>query len=430
MKRSRQPPVVRPGGGRARRLATYGGTPWARRLSRCCLLWGLATGCGSGPADDAALGDPLSVDTVRIATFNIQELDAAKLSQVDADGRGSDPQLSAAAAIVRRVRPDVLVLNEVDHGYGAGASLDGPVAQFLELYLRRGEDGVAYPHRFVAPNNTGILSGLDLNGDGATGTEADLGTRTYGDDSFGYGEYPGQYSMAVLSRFPFEEGARTFQSLLWKDLPGHHVPPGHFGDEALAAFRLSSKSHWDVPVRLGGTRIHIFVSHPTPPVFDGPEDRNGRRNFDEIKFWVEYLDNGSSLYDDDGVSGGYASSDPFVIAGDLNAMPQQSESVYDGVPAIAQLLDHPRVRETSEYTTSRGAMDGRAPAPPAHLELATAQFGGGSRVDYVLPSVDLELVGGGVYWPTADEDPEGRLLAETASDHRMLWIDILVRGPG
>ena len=28
---------------------------------------------------------------------------------------------------------------------------------------------------------------------------------------------------------------------------------------------------------------------PTPPAFDGEEDRNGRRNHDEIRFWVDYV---------------------------------------------------------------------------------------------------------------------------------------------
>ena len=35
-------------------------------------------------------------------------------------------------------------------------------------------------------------------------------------------------------------------------------------------FRLSSKSHWDVPLSIGGRTVHFLVSHPTPPVFDDP----------------------------------------------------------------------------------------------------------------------------------------------------------------
>ena len=62
-----------------------------------------------------------------------------------------------------------------------------------------------------------------------------------------------------------------------------------YSPDELAVLPLSSKSHWDVPVRIGSTTLHLLASHPTPPAFDGPEDRNGRRNHDEIRFWSDYL---------------------------------------------------------------------------------------------------------------------------------------------
>ncbi len=72
-------------------------------------------------------------------------------------------------------------------------------------------------------------------------------------------------------------------------------------------FRLSSKSHWDVPVKVGNKTIHILASHPTPPSFDGAEDRNGKRNHDEIRFWKDYISDSSNqyIYDDKGVKGGF-----------------------------------------------------------------------------------------------------------------------------
>ena len=49
----------------------------------------------------------------------------------------------------------------------------------------------------------------------------------------------------------------------------------------------------------------LLVAHPTPPVFDGPEDRNGRRNFDEIPLLGDYVTGRSGyIYDDDGGRGG------------------------------------------------------------------------------------------------------------------------------
>lgn len=365
-------------------------------------------------------------ESIRIATFNVEELSTEKLLETDENGVGKNPQARAAATIIQRVRPDILVLNEIDHDYEIqDVGLDMNARRFVSAYLTTGDNPIDYQHFFAAPNNTGILAGIDLDGDGVAATREQRGDRQYGDDSFGFGTYPGQYSMAVLSRYPIDaRKARTFRGLLWKDLPGNHIPPDHFSPEALELFRLSSKSHWDVPVEVGERVVHLFVSHPTPPVFDGEEDKNGRRNFDEIKFWVEYIDAGSTLYDDQGGRGGFRQDAPFVILGDLNAYPGSPEGVYDGKPAIAQVLEHPRIQDTGELTTSRGALMGREPGPPGFPERATASWAAGVRVDYVLPSTGLTILDGGVFWPTEEEDPEGLALAERASDHRLVWIDV------
>jgi hypothetical protein len=57
--------------------------------------------------------------------------------------------------------------------------------------------------------------------------------------------------------------------------PTRDPRPATRDPEELEVFRLSSKSHWDVPIVIGRKTVHFLVSHPTPPVFDGPEDRNG-----------------------------------------------------------------------------------------------------------------------------------------------------------
>jgi hypothetical protein len=386
-------------------------------------------------------------DSARIATFNLEDLSAARLDDVGPDGAGRDPAARAAAAIVQRVRPDVLVLNEIDYDHDAVDPLTG-VRRFADRYLARGAGPIDYPHAFAAVSNTGISSGFDLDrgGHAVRGPE-ERGTREYGNDAFGYGTYPGQYAMALLSKLPIDRDAvRTFQHFLWRDLPGNHLPEDYYGPEASAALRLSSKSHWDVPLLLDGRRLHLWVSHPTPPAFDGPEDRNGRRNFDEIGFWRLYLEGSDALYDDQGGRGGYASDEPFVIAGDLNSDPTDPPS-YEGVTAIDQLLDHPRIQDAAGQLTSRGATEHRRAAIAAaraageeetaadlerraHPERATADWLGGRRVDYLLPSAGLAVVGGGVFWPALEEDAEGYALAEAASDHRLVWLDVRVREAG
>ncbi len=387
----------------------------------------LATACGGErPTPEA---DPvMATDTVRVALFNIRELTAAKLSEGAETGVGSNPQLRAAADIIRRIGPDILVLNEIDHDL-TGRSLDAHAQEFSRLYLATEESPTPYPYSFAAPNNTGVVSGLDLNGDGIAASMMDEGTREYGEDAFGFGMYPGQYSMAVLSSYPFAtDRARTFQRFRWKDLPGSHMPEDFYSTAAEESLRLSSKSHWDLPVQLPNGSLRLLLSHPTPPVFDGDEDRNGRRNFDEIGFWARYLNDSPWLYDDRGLMGGYNSSEPFLIAGDLNARPDAVDAFYDGMPSIQQLLEHPRVLDTGTRLTSAGALNGGDPGPPGYLERSTAAFGSGWRLDYLLPSLGIEVINGGVFWPSVADDPDGAALAELASDHRLLWLDLIVRG--
>lgn len=74
------------------------------------------------------------------------------------------------------------------------------------------------------------------------------------------------------------------------DYPFYYIAPTNTGvPSGLAVLRLSSKSHWDLPDYVGDRVVHVLAAHPTPPVFDGPEDRNGLRNADEIRFWADYV---------------------------------------------------------------------------------------------------------------------------------------------
>lgn len=195
-----------------------------------------------------------------------------------------------------------------------------------------------------------------------------------------------------------------------------------------AQLRLSSKSHWDVPVRAPGGVLHFLVSHPTPPVFDGSEDRNGARNADELRLWQDYITPGAHpwLCDDRGACGGLPADARFVIAGDLNNDPVDGDGRHE---AINGLLAHPRV-QAQPVPRSEGAeeaarrytrLDHRGTA--AH---ATGDFGsraGTLRLDYVLPSTGFRVRDRGVFWPPSSSRDAG--IAD-GSDHRMVWVDVQV----
>lgn len=357
-------------------------------------------------------------DPIRVATYNIFELSREKLDQVDDKGQGTHPQLKKAAEILQIVRPDIVLINEMDYDFNTANNAH----MFLKRYLAVGQGGqkpLVFPHIFFESVNTGVPSGIDLNNDGKTdGPE----------DAFGFGKYPGQYGMALYSRFPIvTKEARTFRNFLWKAMPGNLIPDGKDGrpvfysSKQIEIMRLSSKSHWDVPVRIQNQTIHLLCSHPTPPVFDGPEDRNGRRNHDEIRLWADYLTGGeraSYIKDDKGNSDGLDSASSFILLGDLNAEPVRGDLVNQ--KRVTDLfLKHPRIQDPRPR--SKGSMEAAGPELPDYKPFRTHSFG---RLDYVLPSKDLVVHRSGLFWPTASE-PHRALMEgpNPASDHRLVWLD-------
>ena len=216
------------------------------------------------------------------------------------------------------------------------------------------------------------------------------------------------------------------------------MPEEFYGPEISAEMRLSSKSHWDVPVRIGSTVLHVLAAHPTPPSFDGPEKRNQRRNSDEIRLWADYLRPGrrsSWIVDDAGEAGGLAPDQQFVIVGDYNSDPADGDS-WPG--AIDQLLSHPRVQDT--LPASRGAVEASEAQGGTNADhesdprYDTADFGddpapGNLRVDYVLPSRPLQVVTSAVYWPEQGQ-PGSELTGEypfPTSDHRLVRVDLQLK---
>mgnify|MGYP003489378142 FL=1 len=392
---------------------TIAENPRSGAAMRALLMLPLLAGLSAGAS---------AADSIRVATFN------TSLYSDQAGGlierlRNNDASARKIAAVIQHQRPDVLLLNEFDYdAEGLAADL------FQDAYLAKAQFGqkpVTYRYRYYAPVNTGVPSGFDLNKDGKLGG---------GHDAFGFGMHPGQYGMLVLSPSPIEKTAvRTFQNFLWKDMPRALSPVNADGspwysDEAWDAFRLSSKSHWDVPIKTPLGMLHLLASHPTPPVFDGPEDRNGRRNHDEIRFWDEYIrDRGNQwIIDDLGLRGGLREGERFVIAGDLNADPADGDGIRG---TIVELLENPKVLRMatprSEGAQEAARLDGGANAAQhgaAHHD--TGSFGpkvGNMRLDYVLPSIGWQVAASGVFWPKAGETGHDWL---DATDHRMVWVDL------
>jgi hypothetical protein len=318
---------------------------------------------------------PLHAGSVRVATWNValaRPGPGLLLRDIRSD---ADPRMAALADILAKVAPDILLLQGVDH--------DRDLMALTALRDRIARAGPVYPHVFAPQPNSGWPTGLDMDGDGRRGGPG---------DAQGYGAFSGQGGMALLSRHPIDTGAaRDWSALLWRDLPGALLPEVDGrpfpSEETQAVQRLSSVGHWEVSVTLPEGRLTILAFHAAPPVFDGPEDRNGRRNADEIRLWQHILDGRF----------GPAPEAPFVIAGVANLDPARGEGRHE---AIRALLRDPRVQD---------------PLP----DLATARWPqtGPLRVSYLLPSAGLTVTDAGLHL-TPEDDLTG--------PHRLVWVDLTI----
>jgi len=372
----------------------------------------LLMGCSSTCAHAARA--PLAL---RIATFNIEDVRDSDLETP------KNERLQSIAAIIQRIRPNILLLNEL-----AYSSEDGPsnAEKFAYNYLAVSQGPGLEPLHFktyTPPSNTGIHSGLDLDRSGSVlkkpeplSKEQTPSQREYGNDCLGFGTFPGQYAMALLvdDRLTIDtEQIRTFQHFLWKDMPDHLSPLNDdstqwYPDQAWNILPLASKNLADVPIQLpNGTRLHAIISHPTPPAFDGPEQRNVLRNHDEIRLIRELIDNAPWLIDDNGVAGGLSDQDSFVILGDLNADPVDGSSI--DMTIFSQLLSSPRLAEDA-HPMSDVQVDGLDSTDTSHF---------GLRVDYVLPSESITITSSGI-------ERQPALGTEYPSDHFLVWAEVII----
>jgi len=366
-----------------------------------------------------------ATESIRVATFNVS-MDATnyagKNKEIKAGAlatalKSDHQQIKNIAEIIQRVRPDIILLNEFDY-IEQSSGIDFFNKYYLQVSQQK-QPAINYPYTFIAPVNTGLATKFDLDNDGKhTGIKA---------DAQGFGFFEGHYGMAVLSRFPIDiEKTRTLQTFKYKDMPDAVMPVdpktgnNWYSEQEWQQLRLSSKSLWDLPINVKGKTLHLIASHPTPPVFDGEEDRNGLRNHDEVKMIADYILGADYLYDDKAVQGGLKAGSRFVIVGDLNAAPEGDKK---RPKTTDQLLNHPLVN--ASYTPeSKGA---KMSFSQTYAGRYTAFWQ--ARVDYVLPSkVGIEVHQGGVFWPPKKSELF-RLIKDrnASSDHRLVWLDISLK---
>ena len=326
-------------------------------------------------------------------------------------------QIKNIAEIIQRVNPDIILLNEFDRVNNSHEN----IRYFLTNYLAKPQHGQAsidYPYFYQGSVNTGVKINDDLNHDSKSNQQPG--------DTHGFGYFEGHFGMVLLSKYPIsEKEIRTFQHFKWRDMPNALKPidpstnQPWYSDKAWQALRLSSKSHWDIPVNVNGKTVHVLASHPTPPVFDGSENRNGKRNHDEIRFWFDYINGKQAhyIYDDLGKKGGLAPQQTFVLLGDQNASSVEGDAIKSSIQA---LLSSDKTQDPMP-TSIGGELHS---ADNKNAKHHTAYWG--MRADYVLPSaINFTIKDSGVFWPS-ENDETYRLIEsrQASSDHRLVWVDV------
>lgn len=324
---------------------------------------------------------------MRIASYNV-ELSRKGPGLLLRGILAGDPQVEAVVQVIQEAAPDVLLLQSVDYDHGLVA--------LTALRDRLAEAGLSYPHLFALRPNSGMATGLDLDGNGRLGEAR---------DAQGYGRFAGQGGMALLSIFPIEaEGVQDLSALLWADLPDSSLSrdPAILPRELWQHQRLSSVGHWVIPLRLEQRRLWLLAFHATTPLFDGDEDRNGHRNADEIALWRHYLSGRMGQR-----FAGAPEGSLFVILGDANNDPDRGAGHRE---AMAGLLAAAWLQDPQPQSAGHDGL--------------TVDWGNDRqmRVDYVLPGVGLQVLDSGVIWPDAP-DPLAEVVRR-ASRHRLVWVEV------
>lgn len=286
---------------------------------------------------------------------------------------GDDPQAEAALRVIAHAAADVILLGDVDWDAGQ-AGVSALVARLAAL-------GLDYPHVVARRPNSGRPSGADLDGNGRLDEPR---------DALGYGRFTGDSGIVLLSRLPLGPTV------------DHGAVPWAAGPLAPAGVTLpvATVAQWAVP--LTGTGVTLVTLAAGPPVFDGPEDRNGHRNAAELTLARRVADD----------------VDVPIVLGRANQDPSDGEGRRG---ALQALLDHPDLQDPRPRGAGGGGTGHRG--DPA---LDTAAWPdpepGPLRVDYVLPAATLRVVDAGVDWPAAG-DPR-RATVEAAGSGRLVWVDL------
>lgn len=380
---------------------------------------GGAGGAGGAAGSGGTAGGALP-PKVRIAQFNLREMSTAKLLD------GADEQAGAAAQVIAKFAPEIISINELQFDIEGIPSLGSPGAPSSTqpgTFDGGAQNAKRLAERVAALNPAAAFSFTVL-------TVGNSGFKwagpTLGNPSFvlrGWGDWPGRFNSAILTKFPIAyDKIRVINEFAWDALPDNSIDKmkTEIGTSVPAGFPLFEKGILVVPVEIApGQLLHMVMHHPVAPAF---EAINPYRHFDELHGLKLFLD--GTLPGVEPLPVGAR----FVVIGDLNADPEDGDSLDGGIEPI---LGHPALNvffpagsgtkgtngKYNTYLSGCGKDDGTTVDDP------TTKFQ--MQLDYILPSKTFGAAQvGEIFFPDFQSQKADFLLACQASDHRFLYVDV------
>lgn len=230
-----------------------------------------------------------SEDVIEVVHWNIKELDTQKLAE-------DNEQLEAVKNILDEYNFDLLSINELQYDKKGIPdqfySSEGKNAE--KLLTKLDKETMDYAISFHQAN-TGNKA--KKNSKGKYLTKMNRQARKLADqDNFGI--FPGQYSTALISRFPIKHEV-VIKDLKWRefnrkiDLSKYKRPNGRRIPTGLELF---DKTFNDTIIEVNGQEVHIITLHTVPSYhFGNKKSPNYKRNSDQLRFLEWYLTGGTDI---------------------------------------------------------------------------------------------------------------------------------------
>ena len=318
----------------------------------------------------------LAKSDITVVHYNIKELTSSKL-------RSPNTQLYHVKKVLNSMDFDILSVQEMQYDLPGipdrSFTSKGKNMEILLNFL-----GLQREHFYISfsPANTGKKAKRKKNGNYYSDAKDPI-ARTFA-DPFNFGLFPGQYSSALVSRFP----RKKKKELVITHLPWRQFNPNinldafktSFGHSLPKDIQLFDKNFTDLTVSIAGKEVHIISLHAVPSFgFGNKLTSNFKRNEDQLRFLEWYLtghtDIEVSLPHIKSIAG-----KPFIAVGDWNidpSSPYPGSTVLNRLFSKANIWMNPPDRTYEGPTFAPGAMK--------------------KTFDYIAFSNHFELISSGIY---------------------------------